>query len=183
MSDERHSAHDPRHDDRHGDSPHARPPGHEREIDRDINLRGVGITVLSIFLLTVVAMFAMWVMFEVFLQEEIEQDPRPSPIAEASEPRLPPGPRLQESPEAELEAFRARENAQLSSYGWVDREAGIVRIPISRAMDVLASRSAGAMSRTPDPVADAAGDGTTPQPAAGPTPEPSAEPTDEPNSE
>lgn len=154
------------------DSPHARPPGHEREIDRDINLRGVGITVLSIFLLTVVAMFAMWLMFEHILQQEIAQDPQPSPIPEVAEQRLPPGPRLQESPEAELEQFRARENARLSSYAWRDREAGVVRIPISRAMDVLASQGTAAMSLTPDPVADAAGDGAQP-------PQPSAEPTGE----
>lgn len=160
------------HEQRHGshDSRHARPPGHEREVDRDINLRAVGITVLAIFLLTAAAMFAMWLMLEYILQQEVARDPRPSPIPEVAEQALPPGPRLQESPEVELEQFRARENARLSSYAWRDREAGIVRIPISRAMDVLASQGTDAMALTPDPVADAAGDGT---------PQPTAETTDE----
>ena len=138
-------------------SPHERPPGHEREIDRDINLRGVAITVLAIFLLTVVSMVAMWVMFEVFLQTEIARDPQPSPIPEAAQQTAPPAPRLQESPELELEQFRARENAQLSSYSWRDREAGVVSIPISRAMDLMVSQGREAMATTPDPVADATG--------------------------
>ena len=44
-------------------------------------------------------------------------------------------PRLQSNPPAELEAYLARENQLLSSYGWVDQKKGIARIPIRRAMD------------------------------------------------
>jgi hypothetical protein len=42
---------------------------------------------------------------------------------------------------------------RLSSYGWVDREAGIVRIPIDRAMDLLAERGLPARAG-PDPFAE-----------------------------
>jgi hypothetical protein len=34
----------------------------------------------------------------------------------------------------------AEENAALATYGWVDRDAGIVRIPIERAMELLVLR-------------------------------------------
>jgi hypothetical protein len=51
--------------------------------------------------------------------------------------RFPP---LQVNPPLDLLAFRAREEAQLNSYGWIDRTAGIVRIPIDRAMDLLLVR-------------------------------------------
>jgi DNA-binding GntR family transcriptional regulator len=34
----------------------------------------------------------------------------------------------------------AAETAILHSYGWVDRDAGIVRIPIERAIEILAER-------------------------------------------
>ena len=40
----------------------------------------------------------------------------------------------------ELAEFRLRQAKLLSSYGWVDREAGVVRIPIDRAMDLVAER-------------------------------------------
>ena len=36
--------------------------------------------------------------------------------------------------------FRERENLTLNSYGWVDRPAGVVGIPIERAMDIIAER-------------------------------------------
>lgn len=52
----------------------------------------------------------------------------------------PPGPRLQVSPQMDLQAFRAREDAELHTYGWIDRTAGVVRIPIERAMDLVLQR-------------------------------------------
>src|SRR5438105_14172123 len=51
----------------------------------------------------------------------------------ATTPR--PFPRLQLSAPADLQAFRAHEEAELNSYGWVDKTAGVVRIPIGSAMD------------------------------------------------
>ena len=51
-----------------------------------------------------------------------------------------PEPRLQVAPQVDLAAMRAREDAELNSYGWVDRQAGVVRLPIERAMDLLAQR-------------------------------------------
>ena len=40
----------------------------------------------------------------------------------------------------ELAAFRAQEAAILSSYAWVDKEHGIVRIPVADAMRLVAER-------------------------------------------
>src|SRR2546426_11208283 len=64
-------------------------------------------------------------------------DPPPSPIAEARAPRPPPEPRLQSSPVRDMEELRAREDSVLTSYGWVDRQAGIGRIPIDRAVELV----------------------------------------------
>ena len=52
----------------------------------------------------------------------------------------PPPPNLQAQPQLDLAEFRARQAEILSSYGWVDRQAGIVRIPIERALDLVAER-------------------------------------------
>ena len=35
--------------------------------------------------------------------------------------------------------FQAEE-AALNSYGWVDKDAGIVKIPVDRAMEILAKK-------------------------------------------
>ena len=53
---------------------------------------------------------------------------------------VPPAPRLEALPMETLEQVRGRENDLLRTYGWVDREAGIARIPIDRAMAILAER-------------------------------------------
>ncbi|MGN6554178.1 MAG: hypothetical protein ACTHLW_10700 [Verrucomicrobiota bacterium] len=49
-----------------------------------------------------------------------------------------PFPRLQISPPTDLAEFRAREDAELHTYGWINRTSGVVRIPIERAIDLLA---------------------------------------------
>lgn len=49
-------------------------------------------------------------------------------------------PHLQMMPAEELGEFRAKEEAELNSYGWIDRTAGVVRIPVARAMDLLLER-------------------------------------------
>ncbi len=49
-------------------------------------------------------------------------------------------PPLEIAPGEELPSVR-RGNGQISeTYGWVDRNRGIVRIPVSRAMEVLSKR-------------------------------------------
>ncbi len=45
-------------------------------------------------------------------------------------------PVLQVDPVADMKAMDAREAQQLHSYGWVDKDAGIVRIPIERAIEL-----------------------------------------------
>lgn len=51
-----------------------------------------------------------------------------------------PAPLLQPSPQEDLEQMRQRTRDILNSYGWMDREAGVVRIPIERAMDLMIQR-------------------------------------------
>jgi hypothetical protein len=47
------------------------------------------------------------------------------------------------APESEeLMELRAREDAQLHSYEYIDREKGLVRLPVERAMELLAAESA-----------------------------------------
>jgi hypothetical protein len=49
----------------------------------------------------------------------------------------------------ELQELRAAEDAVLRSYSWVDRAGGIVRMPIDRAIDLLAERGLPARANLP----------------------------------
>lgn len=51
-----------------------------------------------------------------------------------------PAPQLEVNERTELNDERLREENTLSTYDYVDKNAGIVRIPIDRAMDVLVER-------------------------------------------
>jgi hypothetical protein len=57
-------------------------------------------------------------------------------------------PHLQLMPPEELKEFRAKEEAELNSYGWINRTAGVVRIPVNRAMDLLLQRGLPARTGT-----------------------------------
>jgi hypothetical protein len=61
-------------------------------------------------------------------------------VSAAAEPQWFPGPRLQTAPEVDLATFRAREDEELNNYAWIDRRAGVVRIPIALAMNLIAQR-------------------------------------------
>ncbi|MGH9537500.1 MAG: hypothetical protein ACRD3H_06240 [Terriglobales bacterium] len=51
-----------------------------------------------------------------------------------------PQPRLESNERLEINDFRMQEEKTLNSYGWVDQPAGVVHIPIERAMQLLAQR-------------------------------------------
>lgn len=55
-------------------------------------------------------------------------------------PHLPPEPRLQPDPVSDLHRMREAEDNVLQTYGWVDKNAGVVRIPVARALDLIAQR-------------------------------------------
>jgi hypothetical protein len=53
---------------------------------------------------------------------------------------VPPAPRLQRDPAADLTAYQAAQTKRLNDMRWVDRDAGIAHIPIDDAMRLLAER-------------------------------------------
>lgn len=109
---------------------------------RDISFRGAALLTAGILAAVPLVLVAMNWTFEYFAARETRSQPPPvSLIPTASRP-LPPEPRLQTTPTEDLRRVRSEEEAVLSSYGWVNRSAGKVRIPIARAIDLLAESEA-----------------------------------------
>lgn len=73
------------------------------------------------------------------------------PLVSGQGPRLPPVPRLQQFPANDIYQFRQAERELLTTYGWQNREAGTVRIPIAEAMRLTVER--GLPARAEDPAA------------------------------
>jgi len=60
--------------------------------------------------------------------------------ARQARPVIPPEPRIEVEPFRQLQTLHAQEDHILSTYAWVDKNAGVVRVPIDRAIDMLAQK-------------------------------------------
>ena len=124
----------------HDGGEHGVNPGVSHET-RDINVFQVSAFGIGLLLSCIVTVFAMWVMFNfLFHREDAKNADNPAAAMMSERPKLPPEPRLQNEPKVELKDLRADEDAILSSYGWIDPNKGIVRIPIDQAIDIVAQK-------------------------------------------
>ena len=110
--------------------------GHET---KDVDVISLFTIVFTLFVMCVVVFFVVTIMMHYFKSHE--------PSKTAGQANIPatraqefPAPRLEVKPGGDLADLRAAEDADLNSYGWVDRNAGTVRIPIDRAMQLILQR-------------------------------------------
>ena len=110
------------------------PMGHEL---RDARIRPVVLTAAALAISAALVLAFSVVVYRYFVA--YTATPVTNPLTGA-ERQVPPSPRITEQPEMELEQLRNQENHALSSYGWVDRNAGTIHIPIDRAMEMQLQR-------------------------------------------
>jgi hypothetical protein len=109
---------------------------HER---KDVDVSAL-FTIAFLLLLSCIAIFIVVTLMMRYLKAH-------EPAVTAGQANIPttrlkefPRPRLEVKPGASLTELRAAEDVDLNSYGWIDRNAGKVRIPINRAMQLLLDR-------------------------------------------
>jgi hypothetical protein len=101
----------------------------------------------AMFLVSLVVVPLYWF----YARRETAAQPERATVLTASPP---PGafPRLVESEPRALAEFRAREDVLLGSYGWIDRDRGLARMPIEEAVRIVGERGAlPAFSAAPPP--------------------------------
>lgn len=99
----------------------------------DVNAWAVGKFAIGLVFLCILSLGLLFGLFQYFQSMD---GGKPAVIAV----KLPPAPTLERTPVQDLKAIRAAEDEVLNSYGWVDQQKGVVRIPIARAIDLLAQR-------------------------------------------
>ena len=107
--------------------------GHEQS---DFPVRVIPWIVAAAFGVGVLIFAGLWVLYRFYERMDQSQDVRRSLIEQPSP--IPPEPRLQVRPEADLQRFRQSQMELLNGYGWVSKEEKRVRIPIQRAMELVA---------------------------------------------
>ncbi len=109
-------------------------PGYET---RDANVRGVFNFLVFLAVLLVAAALLSWGLFRYFSRQQAA-----SAVASPFENtrQLPLGPQLQVNPREDLLRYEEEQKQSLETYEWENRGAGIVRVPIERAMDLLVQK-------------------------------------------
>jgi hypothetical protein len=123
-----HAEHQPRHAD----------VSHEAS---DVNFRAILTFAAGLLVLGAVVYFVVWLLFGYLTRRENAASASPEyPLAVGQEDRLPPEPRLQRNPRQDMKDLRESEDILLKSYDWVDKNGGVVRIPIDEAMTLTLQR-------------------------------------------
>jgi hypothetical protein len=110
--------------------------GHER---KDVDVPSLITIAFLLFLSCLIVFLVVWGMMHYFKFHE--------PAKTADQATLPltsigefPKPRLEVKGPMDLARLRSAEDADLNTYGWMNRNSGTVRIPIDRAMQLLMER-------------------------------------------
>jgi hypothetical protein len=148
----------------------------------DVSLTGITRLAILSFVVIFAILGVVYVFWGIFAR--YSADTRPMGVMsgrKAGEDRLPVGPLVVTDEPGMLRQLRTKERDVLNHYGWVDKNAGVVRIPIDRAIELLASqpqRMSLDGSAPAAPAAPAAPEGATPDAGAGQpvTPPPAAKP-------
>lgn len=109
--------------------------GHEK---KDVDVTSIVMIALGLLLLLLLVQLIVWMTLRHLRLSKAEKEQGNTWVSEGGKQF--PDPRLQVDPALDLAQMRVRDLRELSTYGWIDRKAGTVRIPIERAMQLLAER-------------------------------------------
>ncbi len=139
------------HDNHHETSPESLRRRHEQS---DLSAKSIVTFLAFLTLATGFAAFMMVLLFWYFQEQETRNDRPPSPLA--LQDTRPPEPRLQALPSIDLERMRKEDAVRLNTYGWVRKEAQVVRVPVEQGMQMLLKRGLPAFPILPQEAAAAA---------------------------
>src|SRR5689334_12803696 len=156
----------------------------------DVPVRPLFWFIVIFIIFGIVSHFALYLLYKGFVKgERSRMDPPQTQVARPADAYVPKGqPLLQpfprgeaavpyrQTPVTDLEEMRRAEREKLGTYGWVDKQHGVVHIPIDEAKKLFAARApvAGAVAVAPAVGAPASVPAATPASQPAPTPPPAA---------
>ncbi len=107
--------------------------------ESDVNVRAILGFGGGLLVVGVIVHVVLYLLFNLYTKQAA-QAPRDFPLSADYQQQAPPEPRLQAHPQEDLRQLRTHEDDILRGYGWVDRNAGIARVPIEEAMKMVVQR-------------------------------------------
>ncbi len=111
--------------------------GHEPE-EGTTSTTGILVAGAALLLMVLAVLGALVWLFGSWAESKEAAEVSDAPFADYAP--VPEGPRLQVDPAVDLQEMHQREDELLHEYAWADRSRGAVRIPIERAMALIAER-------------------------------------------
>ena len=108
--------------------------------ESDVNVRAILGYGAGLMAVAVVVHVFLWWLLGVYQTQDYRSQTQAYPLAAGQHEQLPPSPRLQNNPQQDMRELRARQEAVLKGYGWINREGGVARIPIEEAMRIIVER-------------------------------------------
>jgi hypothetical protein len=108
--------------------------------ESDVNVRAILGFGFALIVAAVIIHVFLWWLQGLYQRQTERAQMQVYPLASGQQEQLPPIPRLQENPQQEMRELRAKQQALLNGYGWVNRDAGVARIPIEEAMRMVVER-------------------------------------------
>jgi hypothetical protein len=142
-----------------------------RHEESDVNVRALIWFAVIFVVFAIVTHLVIWFFFQGLAKSERSTADKTAPLSEIqraadaavpkNQPLLQPFPKKlpegvdmapnADTPVIDLAKMRAAEKQVLDNYGWVDRQRGVVRVPIEKAKELVVQRGLPVQSQLPPP--------------------------------
>lgn len=108
--------------------------------ESDVNVGAIFRYGLGLAAVALVVHVFLWWLLGVYERQNNGAQTQAFPMASGQQNQLPPAPRLQQNPQQDLRDLHVKQRGVLEEYSWVDKQAGVARIPIEDAMKIVVQR-------------------------------------------
>ena len=115
----------------------------------DANAKRLGFIGALIVITAIILPFLLWGLYGHFEETAANGSPVPESVSKQKFDTAQ-SPPLEPHPIANYEKFRQTENEKLNNYGWIDKQNGVVHIPIEQAMKILINKGLPEIQQNPN---------------------------------
>lgn len=106
----------------------------------DAQFGSVFVTGIALLGIMVFGLLLSWGVYALWIGHTSDPGTHAETLTHPDLSKRPSGPLIEADPHAHLVALRLKEDSVLTSYGWVNEDSGIVRVPVDRAIELMVKK-------------------------------------------